>query len=276
MAKSSTELRKDYIQDKYVIIAPRRLDRPHGSDVNFDLASVHQSVKKEHCVFCHPRFKSEKALLIIGPKENWQIKVVKNKYPAVALDNKKAYGVQEVVVETPDHKKQLEELTVAQVEKILEVYAARTKALMRNKKLEYILIFKNNGGRAGASLQHAHSQIFATQFMPPHLLDKSQKQQAYKIKTGRCAYCDVIKKERRSSRKIFCDKYMMALAPYASQHNYETWIIPLKHMDNITQLNAHERTSWATILKKLLKKIGKLYVPYNFYFHQVVNDEDQH
>ncbi|HCM45635.1 MAG TPA: hypothetical protein DIS54_02295, partial [Candidatus Veblenbacteria bacterium] len=168
MAKSSTELRKDYIQDKYVIIAPRRLDRPHGSDVNFDLASVHQSVKKEHCVFCHPRFKSEKALLIIGPKENWQIKVVKNKYPAVALDNKKAYGVQEVVVETPDHKKQLEELTVAQVEKILEVYAARTKTLMKNKKLEYILIFKNNGGRAGASLQHAHSQIFATGFIPPH------------------------------------------------------------------------------------------------------------
>ena len=277
MAKSSAELRKDYIQDKYVIIAPRRLDRPHGSDVNFDLASVHQSVKKEHCVFCPRNLKRSEILQVAGGRKKWQMVVVKNKYPAVSLDNKNAYGVQEVVVETPDHKKQLEQLSVAQVEKILEVYAARTKALMRNKKLEYILIFKNNGGRAGASLQHAHSQIFATGFIPPHLLDKSQRVQAYKLKTGRCVYCDVIKEESKGPRRVYEDQYILAFTPYASLYNYEIWIMPKRHLDNVTNLNPAERLSFARVLHRVVGKIvHQLNLSYNYYFHQVVHDEDQH
>jgi len=138
------------------------------------------------------------------------------------------------------------------------------------------LIFKNNGGKAGASLQHAHSQIFATQFLPPHLLDKSQKTQEYKMTTGQCAYCDVIKKEKNSPRLIYKDKYVTAIAPYASMHNYEAWILPNRHLDNITQLTENEKKSFAKILKKILNKVTDLGLPYNYYFHQVINDEDQH
>ena len=41
-------------------------------------------------------------------------------------------------------------------------------------------------------------------------------------------------------------------------------------------LNKEERHSWAKILKKILGKINKLGLPYNFYFHQTIFDEDQH
>jgi len=277
MRKFASELRKDYIQDKVVIIAPRRQARPHGTDVNFDLQSSHQPVKRANCVFCPPQFKTKRALLVVGSKKNWQIAVVPNKYPAVTLNNPKAYGVQEVVVETPDHTKQLEELSVSHVAKLLEVYAIRTKALMKNRKLEYILIFKNNGGRAGASLQHAHSQIFATGFIPPHLLDKSQRVQEYKLRTGRCIYCDVIKKESQGPRKVFADKHILAFTPYASMYNYEIWIMPKRHLDNVTNLNAVERLSFAKILHRIVGKVvHELKLSYNYYFHQVVHDEDQH
>ena len=47
-------------------------------------------------------------------------------------------------------------------------------------------------------------------------------------------------------------------------------------MDNITQLTDEERLSFAKALKHIVKKIGMLGLPYNFYFHQVINDEDQH
>lgn len=277
MDKSRSELRKDYIQDKYVIISPRRALRPHGEDVNFDLQSDHKPVQSEDCVFCRVGFNKEKSLLTIGNKKKWRIKVVANKYPAVSVSNKKAYGVQEVVVETPDHSKQLEELPVSQTQELLNVYAARTKALMKNKKLEYILIFKNNGGRAGASLQHSHSQIFATGFIPPHLLDKSQRVQAYKLRTGRCVYCDVIRQEAKGPRKVYEDKYILAFTPYASLYNYEIWIMPKRHLDNITNLNNQEQLSFARILHKTIYKIvHKLNLSYNYYFHQVVHDEDQH
>lgn len=277
MFKFRSELRKDYIQDKYVIIAPRRAHRPQGRDVNFDLIYKSQVVKKEDCVFCPPRLKLNQALLVVGDKKNWQMVVLRNKYPAVSLDNPKAYGVQEVVVETRDHQQQLEDLPVGQIEKILEIYALRTKSLMNNTKLEYILIFKNNGGRAGASLQHAHSQIFATGFLPPHLLDKSQRVQAYKLKTGRCVYCDVIKEESRGPRLVYADDYMVAFTPYASLYNYEIWLMPKRHLDNVTNLSPQERASTARILQAIVEKVThKLNLPYNYYFHQVVHDEDQH
>lgn len=266
------EIRKDYIQEKYVIIAPQRAKRPH------ELERPERVIKpkKEHCVFCQKNLKNVKSLLTIGPKNNWQIKVVANKFPAVSLNNARAYGTQEVIIETPDHLPELEDLPTEHIAKLLDVYAQRTKEISKNKKIEYILIFKNNGGQAGASLMHAHSQIFATHFLPPHLFDKSQKQQEYKIKHGTCVYCDVIKKEVKGPRLVFQDRNIIAFTPYASMHNYEVWITLKRHIDNITMLTSDERYSFADVLKKLLIKINKLNLPYNYYFHQVINDEDQH
>lgn len=261
-----SEIRKDYIQDKYVIIAPRRAKRLH------EVAAGREAA----CHLCPRQIDKEPYILEVGGKKTWQIKVVPNKFPAVSLNNRKAYGQQEVVVETPVHGAHLEDLPDKQVANLLGVYAARTKAIAENKRIEYILIFKNEGGPAGASLQHAHSQIFATHFLPPHLFDKSQKIQSYKLKTGRCVYCDVIKREIKSPRLIYQDQYVAAFAPYASMYNYEVWILPRRHLDNITLLNDAERLSWARILKRILKKIVALNLAYNFYFHQVIHDEDQH
>jgi len=266
------EIRKDYIQEKYVIIAPQRTQRPHELERPEQVTYV----DKDKCVFCPDNLKNVKTLLTIGLENDWQIKVIANIFPAVSLDNPKAYGIQEVIIETPHHHPEIEDLPTEHIAKLLEVYSERTKTISKNDKIEYILIFKNNGGHAGASLMHAHSQIFATQFLPPQLFDKSQKQQEYKLKHGTCVYCDVIKDEINGPRLIYQDELVIAFTPYASMYNYEVWIMPKRHLDNITMLTAEERMSFANILKKLLKKINELNLPYNYYFHQVVHDTDQH
>ncbi|MFA4937518.1 MAG: galactose-1-phosphate uridylyltransferase [Patescibacteria group bacterium] len=271
-----SEIRKDYIQDKYVIIAPYRSKRPHYHDpVNFDLIGHGQKELDQDCVFC--TLNVNKAKLLVGSKKKWQTVVIPNKFPAVTLSNPKAYGQQEVVVETPNHNLHIEDLPQNYLVKILKIYAARTKNIMANSKIEYILIFKNNGGRAGASILHSHSQIFATSFLPPHLSDKSQRAQAYKLKTGRCVYCDVVKREGKGPRLVYLDKHTIAFTPYASMYNYELWIMTRRHLDNITNLNSAELKSFAAMLHKVLTKIShNLQLPYNYYFHQVVHDEDQH
>ena len=266
----NSEIRKDYIQDKYVIIAPRRGGRPH------EIQERPPNSAPPSCHFCPPKIAREPSILQVIEKGAWQIKVIPNKFPAVSLDNPHAYGVQEVVVETPAHGRHLEDISEIHLAQLLAVYGERTKAIAQDKKIEYLLIFKNSGGPAGASLQHAHSQIFATHFLPPQLLDKSQKVQAYKLSTGHCVYCDVITKERPGPRHVFEDQHIIAFTPYASLYNYELWIFPRRHVDNITLLTAAERASWAKTLKRALKKITALNLPYNFYFHQVVRDEDQH
>jgi len=270
-----SEIRKDYIHDRYVIIAPRRDQRPRDVEVPQKL----NPAKKKDCVFCPQRVdKLNKVILTVKPGEQkpWTVKVIANKFPSVSLDNPKAYGQQEVVIETPNHYDELEDLPVSQVTEIFKVYAKRTEEISRNNKINYILIFKNNGGAAGASLQHAHSQIFATSLLPPRLKDKAQRVQAYKLKTGRCIYCEVIKKERRGPRRVFEDKNLIAFCPWAPTHNYEIWLMPKRHIDNITLLKHDEQISLAKFLQKILKKINQLGLPYNYYFHQVIHDEDQH
>lgn len=274
MTMKQPEIRKDYIQEKYVIIAPKRGKRPHDTARPKD---AHKKQMVTSCIFCPNNLKDVPSLYKKGKGEDWSINIIANKYPAVSLDNQKAYGQQEVVIESPDHTLELEDLSIEQITDLLEAYSERTKEISKNKEIDYILIFKNDGGIAGASLQHSHSQIFATKFLPPHLLDKSQRQQAYKLEhDGKCVYCDVIAKESKGPRLVYRDKNVVAFTPYASMFNYEIWIMPIAHRDNITELTPAERKSFAKILKHILLKIGELDLPYNFYFHQVINDNDQH
>lgn len=271
-----SEIRKDYIQEKYVIIAPRRGKRP--TDVERRVAPA---MPAGDCIFCPGTIEHHNRIITTvtasrGRGEPWAIKVIANKFPAVSTNNSKAYGRQEVVIETPDHRQETENLSVARVAEIFKVYADRTKAISKDKKIEYILIFKNDGGAAGASLRHAHSQIFASQFLPPHLKDKSQHVQAYKLEHGHCVYCDVIKKERTGPRLIAEDKNVIAFCPWAPIHNYEAWLMPKRHLDNVTALRPAERLSLAKQLQKILKKINQLGLSYNYYFHQVINDAGQH
>jgi len=269
-----SELRKDYIQNKYVVIAPKRFKRPNVYKTK--KLEIKKNKKEQNCPLCPINVDKVKDLLTIGSKNNWYVKVIKNIFPAVTLDNNKAYGQQEVIIDTPDHSLEIENLSIKHIVKIFDAYSERTKIISKNKKISYIIIFKNNGGVAGASLEHSHSQIFATNFIPPHLADKSQKQQEYKLKYGTCVYCDVIKKESKGPRVIYQDKNIIAFCPYAPMYNYEAWIMPKRHLDNITLLSQSEKESFAKALKLILSKINLLNLPYNFYFHQVIHDEDQH
>lgn len=269
-----SEIRKDYIQDKYVLIAPRRSKRPNQFGQQGEECPL---IRPEDSPLAPQNINREKPLDLIGTKRNWRVYVVPNKFPAVSLDNERAYGAHELVIETPDPNMHLEDLSLKHVSEVLEMYARRTAILSKNPRIKYILIFKNAGGRAGASLCHAHSQIFATEFVPPQISDKSVRTQAHRAQYGDCIYCDVVKKESKGRRFIWQDKNVVAFCPYASMHNYEVWILPKRHRDNITQLSEAERKSWAKIMKEVLYAINhKLYLPYNYYFHQVVDDIDQH
>ncbi len=269
--KRRNEIRKDPIIDKYVVIAPRRNLRPHT------VQEGDAQRPSRACAFCPEQVDKVRALAVVGPKKrHWKIKVIRNIYPAVSLDNPRAYGTQEVVIETPDPALQLDELPVSHIEKLFAVYAQRTKAIARTREIEYIMVFKNSGGKAGASIQHSHSQVFATRLVPPQLLRRAQKAREYFLRTHRCAYCDMVVFEEKSARKIFADRLVSVFAPFASENNYEVWIFPRRHIDNVTMLHENERRAIAAQLKKILQKISKLKLDYNYYFHQVINDEDQH
>lgn len=269
-----SEIRKDYFLNKYVIVTPSRSRRPR--EVKIAHCRHNNAVD---CPLCPSRIEKNLIIKAYSPgkkDQKWSIMVLKNKYPVVTLNNYKSYGRHEVIIETPDHGKELSELRSDEMINLLNVFKERTKELSKDKKIDYVLIFKNEGGKAGASLNHAHSQVFASQILPPDLLEEFTAMRQYQKKHKRCPYCDIIKKEEESSRRVYADKNVVAFTPYASAYHYETWIFPRQHIDNIIFLNKKETASFAGVLKKILTKIYKMNLSYNFFLHQVVSEKNQH
>jgi UDPglucose--hexose-1-phosphate uridylyltransferase len=238
------ELRKDYLEDRYAVIAPVRAKR-FGKD--------------RACPFC-----------------NSTTRVLVNKYPAFSPSYPKAYGRQEVVIDTPKHDALLADLSVGQIADLVGIYGERLKEMKKDKRIKQVIVFKNHGVEAGASKVHEHSQIIGMEFISPHLEDKMHREHIYQAKTGRCPYCDIIKNEAKSSRLIISDRNVFAFAPFASQYAYEARIFPRRHLDNVSDLTNAERESMAHALKGILLGLKELGMPYNFYMHERVMDRDQH
>lgn len=265
-----SEIRKHYFLDKYVIITPGRAKRPRGTIAKAVI------VPKKSCPFCPEKI--EKNLVIKGypSLKKWQYLALKNKYPAVTLDNPRAFGQHEVIVDTPDHLKEPSQFSLEEVVGLLEVYKNRVRELSKIKNIEYVLVFKNEGGKAGATLIHAHSQIFASKILPPDVVEEQIAARKYKAEKGICPYCAILKKEEKGPRRIFSNQEVVSFAPYASEYHYEAWLLPRRHVDNITDLTKKETTSFAQALKKILVKLFTLNLEYNFFLHQIVHDPDQH
>ncbi len=270
MPQKKSEIRKDYFLNKYVIITPGRAKRPRDIKEQTVLKRVRD------CPFCPEHINKNNIVDMIGGNKNWKILSLKNVFPAVTLDNPSAYGVQEVIIETPRHKLELADLSQSHIEKLLEMYASRTQAISKNKNIDYILCFKNQGSKAGASIIHAHSQIFATKILPPDIKEELELARAYMFKNKSCPYCDIIQKESVGPRKIFLDEYVLAFTPYASEFHYEAWIFTKRHVDNITRLKKIEIKSFARALKLILIKLQNIDLSFNFFMHQVVSAPDQH
>ncbi len=271
MKNKKSEIRKDYLGINTVIITPSRAKRPR------DIVQNKKTISDNtNCPFCEKNLDKKNIVDKILEKNKWQVLSIKNIFPAVTLNNPKAYGDQEVVIETPKHDTELASLSLSHINNVLKLYQKRTIALAKNKKINYVLIFKNQGPSAGASLLHAHSQIFATKINPKNLLEEARISKEYFEKNKSCIYCDIIKKESKSSRKILENKHFVVIAPYASQYHYEAWILPKRHVDNIALLNKQELNSLTKSLKFVLVKIQKLGLDYNFFLHNVLSDTNQH
>lgn len=269
ITEQQPEIRVDYIHDRQVIVAPGRRKRPHDQAATETSAPVND-------VFSRDNLRGTRPLLTIGGKKNWRIKVIKNIFPVVSPDFPKAYGYQEVVVETPDYGVELATLSATHIYDLFRAYSRRVQAIQRDKKIRYILVFKNNGGSAGASIKHAHSQIFASAYLPPHVIGRRERAQEYRLNNGTDYYSDLIIREENGPRWISSGKHVCALTPYASLYNYEAWIMPWRRVDNVSQLNVQELREMARFLKVILRQVNNLGLPYNYYMHQVVADQSEH
>jgi len=286
------ELRKDYLLNRWVVIATERSRRP--TDFAKQKAETPQNTV---CPMCVGNEHLTPPALMLYLKENgevnvaqdpltgerpknWLVRVIPNLYPAFSTPKQQedaaqifkseclgdAIGAHEVIVESPNHDEGPADAELPQLELVVHSYIDRLKELIAKPYVKYVSIFRNFGKEAGASLTHAHSQIIAAPMVPPLIQEEIDASKAYFEEHGKCVFCDILEKEAKSPRLVFVSDDFVVFTPYASIKPLEFWIVPKKHSANILNLSDPEVAAFAKTLKSSLKALKDVVndPPYNY------------
>jgi UDPglucose--hexose-1-phosphate uridylyltransferase len=226
----------------------------------------------------------------LANRAGWSLRVVPNKFPALQIegdldrvgdgiyDKMHGLGAHEVIIESPNHTDVLSAMPEERIEDVLWAYRDRILDLKKDDRFRYILIFKNHGEQAGASLEHPHSQLIATPIVPKRAQEEVDGAKAYFDYKDRCIYCDMIRQElQQESRVIALNDEFVAIAPFASRFPFETWILPRTHEPFFQNTQKHEMVNCSKILKEVLSRMDQVLInpPYNYLIHSLPLQETE-
>ncbi len=275
------ELRKDPIVNRWVIISSERGKRPK------DFSTPEKKTKYKSCPFCEGNEQLTPPEIMAHRKNSpdspgWTLRVVPNKYPALTdeggieqeteglYDKMNGIGTHEVVIESPDHNTELELLPQTQIVSSLEAFRERVLALKQNNRFKYILIFKNQGEPAGASLEHTHTQLIALPIVPEVVSEEIAGCKKHYDKKEHCIYCDLITQELKDGRRIVCqNEHFITLVPFAPRFPFEMWILPRIHSARFEECETSLLDALASLFKESLLRMRTVLnsPPYNYVFH---------
>jgi UDPglucose--hexose-1-phosphate uridylyltransferase len=139
--------------------------------------------------------------------------------------SKPARGGHEVIVHSPAHATSLAELDEEQLGAAVAMWRQRMRA---HSDAPYAQLIVNEGGGAGASLEHSHAQLYALPFVPAAVARERERAGAYRERTGGSGLlADVLVEEvRRKERLVAIDDDAALICPWASRSPFEMRIVP--------------------------------------------------
>lgn len=278
-----SELRRDPVIGRWVIIASERAKRPA------DFQSEAPGPPDTYCPFCEghedktpPEILAYRAAGTAPNGPGWRLRVVPNKFPALQIegnldkrgvglyDRMRGIGAHEVVIESPRHAVSLTSLNDHEVQDVLWAYRDRLADLKRDIRFTYGMVFKNVGKSAGASLEHSHSQIIVLPTVPRTVADEMRGGRAFYDYRGRCIFCDIISQELEEGGRVVLEgENFLACEPYAARFPFETWVLPKHHMSHYEDVGRLGTEELAHCLRTVLLKLEKALSmpPYNYIIH---------
>ncbi|MEM2739452.1 MAG: DUF4931 domain-containing protein, partial [Candidatus Bathyarchaeia archaeon] len=219
-----SKLIRSPLTGEWIVLAPRRGRRP-----------VHYG-RIEGCPFCPGNeYATPSAKLLYvrssdgsihrlrdedgGRRRDWIVRVFDNLYPIFSDTPESVYGYHEVLVETPRHEDKPWSISIDQQAIAIQAALERIDTLKSDPNVEYVLLFKNYGRSAGASIEHMHMQIAASPILPPRVeLELSSYNDG-------CPVCMVI--EESPSVVSYGD--ISVVCPKASLKPYEVMVTSVEH-----------------------------------------------
>ena len=283
------DLRRDPIVGRWVIISTERNARPK----DFIPVQAARPLAAALCPFCPGQERlTPKEIMAYRPQPlepnspNWTVRVVPNKFPALQVegdldrqglglyDRMNGIGAHEVIIETPNHADSLADMPAKRIEDVLWAYRDRMIDLKKDVRFRYILIFKNHGASAGATLEHSHSQLIALPIIPTSVHEEIEGCRTHYEQKERCIYCDIIRRECELGHRLVLEsEFFLALCPYAPRFGYETWIVPKNHAPRFER--ERDIAAFAETLRAVIVKLNGVTdnAPFNYGIHSASAEE---
>lgn len=220
------------------------------------------------------------------PRGQYDIAVFQNRFPSLTLtapepdagpaDTRAGVGACEVVVFSQDATGRLCDLSDAQMELLLQVWADRTTRLAATGTIQSVLAFENRGVEVGVTLHHPHGQLYAYDHIPPVQATMLRSAEAYHADLGRPWIADFVPEERAAAERIVHDDgEALSVVPPFARYTYETWVLPARPVSLLSELTGTERASFARVLRDALRRLDGLFggrMPYLLTVHQAPLD----
>ena len=263
------EFRRDPLHNVWVVFAPDRQRRPQDFAAAVLQTGILDPFAEGNERLTPPEvyaFRREKT----RPNEpGWRVRVVPNRYPAMRIegplearpeglyDRLSGIGAHEVIIETPDGKIALEDLTVDAIAEVLASYRERMLDLDKDQRFQHIYVFKNVGPSAGASLTHAHSQLVALPLVPPFVEGKLNRAREHYVIKQRSLFSDILNTEITDGTRLVADNDGFYLfCPFASRFPFELAIYPKRHHPDYVSCPPEELHDLAEILRFALTRLN--------------------
>jgi len=144
-----------------------------------------------------------------------------------------ALGAHEVIVNAPAHVTSMAELGEEQLAAAVETWRERMRA---HADAAYVQLIVNEGGGAGASLEHTHAQLYALPFVPASLARERERVGAYAERAGGGLLGDILVEEvRRRERLVAIDDEAALICPWASRSPFELRVVPRREAARFEQ-----------------------------------------
>jgi UDPglucose--hexose-1-phosphate uridylyltransferase len=265
------ELRKDPITKSWVVIGARE----------------NPPAPPEPCPLCPGHENGQKTILQVPAQGPWQVRVAPHLDPLYHIegdvsrsaeglyDRMQPVGAHEIVIESPDHTRELAQLRDDEIYNVLQVFASRIVDLKRDMRFKYITVFKNRGPLSGEDWAHSHAQITATTFVPRRVLYELRSAREFFQQKDRCVFCDIVRQEeKQGARVVDSQGDYVAFCPYAARVPFETWILSRKHnhLFEAPRPGAN-RLHLATLLGRMLRRLAKISSAYHLVLHTSPNTQ---
>ncbi len=262
----------------------------------------------ETCPFCTGNEHMTPPVIAAYPDEQiWEIRIVENLYPVLGDDRSNpnltfglqqtidGYGRHEVIIDHNQHGIAIHEMSEAHLALLFGVYRERMEQLYQsNSRLRYVLVFKNFGPAAGASIAHTHSQVIATPVIPDNVQAEVSNSRAFYDKNQHCIFCSLIDEaltfeatiyDRESGeirRKINVGQYVIervgkfiAIKPFASRYEWEVHILPLDHQSDFLRISKDDLNDLARVMRRTMARLDAVLggAQYNYFLHSLPHDK---